>query len=46
MKKNSKYLIKINGEEVIKAGNYLMNRGLDVRLNGDYASDIIRVSEI
>ena len=42
----SKYLIKINGEEVVKSGSYLMNRGLDIKLSGDYCSDIIRINRI
>lgn len=42
----SKYLIKINGEEVVKSGIYLMNRGLDIKLSGDYCSDIIRINSI
>ena len=42
----SKYLIKINGEEVVKSGIYLMNRGLDIKLSGDYCSDIIRINRI
>ncbi len=46
LNKDSKYLIKVNGEEIIKTGNYLMNKGLEVRLSGDYASEIIKVNEI
>ena len=42
----SKYLIKINDEEIIKSGSYLMNRGLDIRLSGDYSSEIIKVNRI
>ncbi|CUP10828.1 MAG: alpha-galactosidase [Clostridium baratii] len=42
----SKYLIKINGKEVVKSGSYLMNRGLDIKLSGDYCSDIIRINRI
>ncbi|MDU1053239.1 alpha-galactosidase [Clostridium baratii] len=42
----SKYLIKINGKEVVKSGIYLMNRGLDIKLSGDYCSDIIRINRI
>ena len=46
LNKDSKYIIKVNGEEIIKTGNYLMNKGLEVRLSGDYASEIIKVNEI
>lgn len=42
----SKYLIKINGKEVVKSGSYLMNRGLYIKLSGDYCSDIIRINRI
>ena len=42
----SKYLIKINDEEIIKSGSYLMNRGLDIKLSGDYSSDIIKINRI
>ena len=43
---NSKYIIRINGEELIKSGDYLMNRGLEIKLSGDYASDIIKINKI
>ena len=42
----SKYLIKINDEEIIKSGSYLMNRGLDIKLSGEYSSDIIKINRI
>lgn len=42
----SKYLIKFNGKEVVKSGSYLMNRGLYIKLSGDYCSDIIRINRI
>lgn len=42
----SKYLIKIDNREIIKSGNYLMNRGLDIKLYGDYSSEIIKVNKI
>ena len=43
---DSKYLIKIDNREIIKSGSYLMNRGLDIKLYGDYSSDIIKVNKI
>ncbi len=45
LESESKYIIKINGEEIIKSGSYLMNKGLEIRLVGDYASDIIRINK-
>ncbi len=45
LESESKYIIKINGEELIKSGSYLMNKGLEIRLVGDYASDIIRINK-
>ena len=43
---DSKYLIKIDNIEIIKSGSYLMNRGLDIKLDGDYSSEIIKVNKI
>ena len=43
---DSKYLIKIDNREIIKSGSYLMNRGLDIKLSGDYSSDIIKINRI
>ena len=46
LENNSKYIIRINGEELIKSGDYLMHRGLEIKLSGDYASDIIKINKI
>lgn len=46
LENDSKYLIKNNDEEIVKSGSYLMNRGLDIKLSGDYSSDIIKVNRI
>ena len=36
------YGLQMESGEIIKSGSYLMNHGLELRLNGDYASTIIR----
>ena len=42
LNKNAVYTLETEGGKVTKSGNYLMNRGLDLQLKGDYASTIIR----
>lgn len=42
LNKNAVYTLDTEGGKVTKSGNYLMNRGLDLQLKGDYASTIIR----
>ncbi|MGL6064139.1 MAG: alpha-galactosidase [Fusobacteriaceae bacterium] len=41
--KNKVYTFVLNGEEVSKSGNYLMNIGIDIRLVGDYDSLIVKL---
>ncbi|MDO5516538.1 MAG: alpha-galactosidase [Clostridium sp.] len=40
------YTFKLNDNEYKKSGAYLMNHGIDVLLNGDYASEIIKIKSI
>lgn len=42
LEENAFYSMKTESGDLVKSGSYLMNRGLDLRLNGDYASTIIR----
>ena len=46
LEKNSKYRFKIEEQEIIKSGNYLMNNGIDMKLFGDYASCIIKFNKV
>lgn len=39
---DARYTLLTDDGEITKSGSYLMNRGLDLRLSGDYASTIIR----
>lgn len=39
------YEFMLNGEKVIKSGRYLQNHGLTLRLEGDYASIIIKFKQ-
>lgn len=36
------YVFELNKKEYKKSGAYLMSHGIDVKLNGDYASEIIK----
>ena len=40
------YQLSLEDGEKVKTGAYLMNRGIDIRLEGDYASSILRFKEI
>ncbi len=41
--KKSIYTLETDGGEITKSGDYLMNRGIDLRLEGDYASTVIKL---
>ncbi|MGL4534190.1 MAG: GH36 C-terminal domain-containing protein, partial [Fusobacteriaceae bacterium] len=43
LEKERAYTFMLNGEQVSKSGNYLMNVGIDIRLVGDYDSLILRL---
>ena len=40
------YRFKLDGKEVEKSGRYLMNMGIDLRLAGDYKSDILKFTVV
>ncbi|MGL5314745.1 MAG: alpha-galactosidase [Peptostreptococcaceae bacterium] len=42
---NKNYEFMFNGENVVKSGKYLQNHGLNIRLEGDYASTIIKFKQ-
>lgn len=44
--KLKKYQFKYNGENVVKSGSYLLNHGIDIKLYGDYDSEIIHFKAI
>lgn len=46
LEKDSKYKFEIDGQEIIKSGSYLMNRGIEIKLFGDYSSCIIKFEKI
>lgn len=39
------YEVNLGESTEYKSGTYLMNYGLDVRLNGDYQSQIIKLKQ-
>lgn len=39
------YVLHTEESDIVKSGSYLMNRGLDLQLKGDYASTIIRFTK-
>ena len=45
LEKDSVYTLQTDEGEITKSGGYLMNRGLDLRLMGDYASTLIRFAK-
>ena len=36
------YTLRLKDGDITKSGGYLMNRGIDLKLNGDYASAVIK----
>lgn len=36
------YTLRLKNGDITKSGGYLMNRGIDLKLNGDYASAVIK----
>ncbi|MGL5381269.1 GH36 C-terminal domain-containing protein, partial [Clostridium sp.] len=40
------YEFKFNGETVVKSGRYLNNHGLNIKLEGDYASLIVKFKQV
>ena len=40
------YVFELEEKEYRKSGAYLMNHGIDIRLNGDYASEIIKFKSL
>lgn len=41
LEEKERYVLSTDEGEIVKTGQYLMNRGIDIRLSGDYASVII-----
>lgn len=46
LKKEARYKLTYGDQEIHKSGAYLMERGIDLRLSGDYASELIFISEM
>lgn len=46
LKKEAKYKLTYGDQEIQKSGAYLMERGIDFKLTGDYASELIFLSEM
>lgn len=44
LEENKKYKVECLGTVIEKTGEYLMNYGLDIKLQGDYSSCIVRLS--
>ena len=44
LESDKKYTVEYLGKTIEKTGQYLMNYGLDIRLEGDYSSCIIRLN--
>ena len=42
----SRYSLMIGEITINKSGAYLMNHGIDLRLSGDYQSEIIKITEV
>ncbi len=43
---DTSYMLTTDNGTITKTGGYLMKHGFDIRLNGDYASTIIRINKI
>ncbi|MDB8541923.1 alpha-galactosidase [Turicibacter sanguinis] len=43
---DARYEFNLSDDLIIKSGSYLMNRGIQVKLSGDYASTIIKFKKI
>lgn len=46
LNEDSIYLANIKGKKFVKSGNYLMNHGIDIKLDGDYDSELIVFNKI
>ena len=40
------YKFNLFGQDIVKSGRYLMNHGLTVKLEGDYASLVLYIKEV
>ena len=43
---NKDYKFNLFGQDIVKSGRYLMNHGLTVKLEGDYASLVLYIKEV
>lgn len=46
LEEDTMYAANIRGKEIIKSGAYLMNHGVEIKLNGDYDSEIVVFNRI
>ena len=43
---NKDYKFNLFGQDIVNSGRYLMNHGLTVKLEGDYASLVLYIKEV